>query len=174
MSVTDVRLDHEAKTLTITAEFGATVERVWRLWDDPRLLERWWGPPTYPATFVEHDLTPGGTMSYFMTGPDGDQPHGWWRILALDAPHSIEFENGFADDSGRPDPEMPTMTIRVDITGLADARTRMIVETTYPSSPVMAQMVSRGMEEGMASAIAQIDELVREPTRSGGRPGAAF
>ena len=38
-------------TLTITAEFNAPVTRVWELWENPRLLERWWGPPTYPATF---------------------------------------------------------------------------------------------------------------------------
>ena len=46
--------------MTITAEFDATVERSWQLWADPRQLERWWGPPTYPATVVEHDLVPGG------------------------------------------------------------------------------------------------------------------
>ncbi len=171
MSVTDVQLDHQANTLTITADFGAAVARVWELWDDPRLLERWWGPPTYPATFVDHDLTPGGFMSYFMTGPQGDRSCGWWRILALDAPHGIEFESGFADDSGQPNPEMPSMRIRVSINELAAGGTRMIVETTFPSSEAMAQIVSMGMEEGMSSAIDQIDELLHEAATSSGRGG---
>lgn len=35
-----------------------------------------------PATVVDHDLRPGGTVNYFMTGPEGDQPHGYWRVLA--------------------------------------------------------------------------------------------
>ena len=48
-----------ALTMTITAEFDAPIERVWQLWADPRQLERWWGPPTYPATVVDHDLSPG-------------------------------------------------------------------------------------------------------------------
>src|SRR5690606_434306 len=47
MSVTDVRKDPEALTMTVTCEFAATPERVWRLWADPRQLERWWGPPEY-------------------------------------------------------------------------------------------------------------------------------
>ena len=59
MSVTSVGKDSEALTMTITAEYAAPIERVWDLWADPRKLERWWGPPTYPATFVDHDLTPG-------------------------------------------------------------------------------------------------------------------
>ena len=71
--------------MTITVEFDATVERAWQLWADPRQLERWWGPPTYPATFVDHDLSPGGRRTYYMTSPEGDKPHGWWEVLAVDA-----------------------------------------------------------------------------------------
>ena len=39
---------------TITARFDASIERVWRIWSDPRQLERWWGPPSFPATVTEH------------------------------------------------------------------------------------------------------------------------
>jgi uncharacterized protein YndB with AHSA1/START domain len=45
MTVTDIRKDPKARTMTLDAEFQATPERVWQLWADPRQLERWWGPP---------------------------------------------------------------------------------------------------------------------------------
>jgi len=60
MTVTTIDKDTEALTLTLVADFAAPVDAVWELWADPRKLERWWGPPTYPATFVEHDLTRAG------------------------------------------------------------------------------------------------------------------
>lgn len=63
--------DAEALTLTLVAEFDADVERSWQVWEDPRLLERWWGPPTWPATFDQHGPVAGGTSQYHMTGPDG-------------------------------------------------------------------------------------------------------
>ena len=69
MTVTAVRKDPERLTMTIDAEFDASPERVWQLWADPRQLERWWGPPTYPATVTSHDLRPGGRVEYHMTGP---------------------------------------------------------------------------------------------------------
>ena len=50
MTVTAVRKDPQTLTMTLDAEFDAPPERVWQLWADPRQLERWWGPPTYPAT----------------------------------------------------------------------------------------------------------------------------
>jgi uncharacterized protein YndB with AHSA1/START domain len=166
MSVTTVHKDPEAMTMTITAEFAAPVERVWQIWADPRQLERWWGPPTYPATVVDHDLTPGGTVSYFMTGPGGDQSRGWWRVLAVEAPRRLDFEDGFADDAGIPNPEMPTMTIRVNLDEEGDGRTRMAIETSFPSKETMDQMLTMGMEEGMASALSQIDAILGTEARA--------
>jgi len=160
MTVTSVRKDPQALTMTVNAEFAAPIDRVWRMWEDPRLLERWWGPPTYPATVVDHDLSPGGSVTYYMTGPEGDQPRGWWRVTSVDAPHRLEFEDGFADDAGNPNLEMPTMIMRVTLTETGSG-TRMEIETTFPSAEAMEQIIAMGMEEGMAEALGQIDELLR-------------
>lgn len=160
MTVTNVHKDPDAMTMTITAEFDAPIARVWQLWENPRELERWWGPPTYPATVVDHDLTPGGSVTYFMTGPEGDQSHGWWRVLAVDAPNRLEFEDGFADDAGKPSPDMPVMIIRVALNEQPGSGTQMAVETTFPSVEAMEQIIAMGMEEGFTSAIAQIDDLL--------------
>ena len=80
MPVTDVQKDLDSRTLTITADFAAPVERVWGLYADPRQLERVWGPPDAPATFVDHDLVPGGRMNYFMATPDGQKFYGYWNV----------------------------------------------------------------------------------------------
>lgn len=162
MTVTNVHKDAERLTLSITAEFDAPVSRVWKLWEDPRQLERWWGPPTYPATFVEHDFTPGGTVTYYMTGPDGDQPHGWWRIAEIEAPYHLVFEDGFADDAGNPLPEMPTISMRVTIEAIESGRTRMTIVDRFDSVEVMEQLLAMGMEEGMTLAIGQIDDLLAD------------
>ena len=160
MTVKSVDKDTERLTMTITAEFDAPVERVWQLWDDPRQLEQWWGPPEWPATVVDHDLTKDGRINYFMTGPDGDKAHGWWRVLSVDAPRFLEFEDGFARDIGVPDPDMPVMIICVTLESEAEA-TRMAIETTFPSRAAMDQMIEMGMDEGMAAAMGQMDDIVR-------------
>ena len=50
MGVTSIDQDLDALTLRVIADLDAPIERVWELWADPRRLERWWGPPTHPAT----------------------------------------------------------------------------------------------------------------------------
>ena len=89
MSVTSVDKDYDNLTITLIADFDAPIDQVWELWSDPRKLERWWGPPGYPATFEKHDLTPGGEVTYFMTGPEGERHHGMWRVTAVDPPTSL-------------------------------------------------------------------------------------
>ena len=86
MTVTAVRKDPHTLSMTLDAEFDASPDRVWQLWSDPRQLERWWGPPTYPATFTKHDLKPGARVEYHMTGPEGDQPRGYWDVQERRSP----------------------------------------------------------------------------------------
>ena len=162
MTVTDVQKDPEARTLTLTAEFEASAERVWQLWADPRQLERWWGPPTYPATFTAHDLTPGGRAEYHMTGPEGDQPRGYWDVLEVDPPRSLVFGDGFANDDGSPNEDLPATIARVTIEDIGGGRTRMSIESVFPSAEAMEQVVAMGVEEGLTQAVGQIDSILAE------------
>jgi uncharacterized protein YndB with AHSA1/START domain len=166
MTVTNVRKDPEALTMSITAELDAALDRAWQLWADPRQLERWWGPPTYPATFTDHDLTVGGRVSYFMTGPEGDKPHGWWQVLSVDPPKRLEFKDGFADESGAPNDAMPTMVMVVNLSERDGGGTVMTIETQFPSLEAMEELLSMGMEEGMAGAMGQIDGILAEDVKA--------
>ena len=162
MTVTNVRKDSEALTLTLDAEFEATPERVWQLWADPRQLERWWGPPTYPATVNEHDLRPGGRVAYHMTGPEGDQPRGFWDVLETNPPSSIVFSDGLANDDGTPNEDFPRTKVRVAIKDGGDGRTRMSISSFFASREAMEQLVAMGMVEGLTEAVGQIDAILAE------------
>jgi uncharacterized protein YndB with AHSA1/START domain len=165
MTVTNVHKDPEALTMSITAELDAPVDRAWQLWADPRQLERWWGPPTFPATFVDHDLTPGGRVTYFMTGPEGDKFHGWWEVRAVEAPRRLELKDGFADDSGAPNDAMPVTIMVMTLAERDGGGTVMTIESQFPSLEAMEHLVSMGMEEGITAALGQIDGILAEAAK---------
>jgi uncharacterized protein YndB with AHSA1/START domain len=162
MTVTALRKNPETLTMTIDGEFEATPERVWQLWADPRQLERWWGPPAYPATFTRHDLAPGNRSEYHMTGPTGDQPRGYWDILETDPPRSLMFRDGFAHDDGTPNDAMPRNEARVKIEEIGEGRTRMSIQFHFSSSKAMDQLLAMRMEEGLTQAVGQIDAILAE------------
>ncbi|MCB0940910.1 MAG: SRPBCC domain-containing protein [Mycolicibacterium sp.] len=159
MPVTDVQHDPANLTLTITADFAAPVERIWQIYADPRQLEKVWGPPSYPATVVDHDLRPGGRMTYFMTGPDGDKHAGYWEITAVDEPRRFEFDDGFADMDFNPNPDMPKAR-NVFTFAEHDGGTRATYVSTYASAEALQTVLDMGVIEGASSAINQIDDLV--------------
>lgn len=159
MTVVETHQDPQALTFTLVADLAAPPDRAWLLWSDPRQLERWWGPPTWPATFVEHDLRPGGRATYVMTGPEGEKAHGWWRFTAVDAPRSIELEDGFADDSGEPDLTLPVAALRVDLAATSGG-TRMTMVSRFGSAADMERLLGMGMAEGMTLAAGQMDAVL--------------
>jgi uncharacterized protein YndB with AHSA1/START domain len=164
MTVTAVRKDPAALTMTLDAEFDASPDRVWQLWADPRQLERWWGPPTYPATFTKHDLSPGSRVEYHMTGPEGDQPKGYWVILEADPPHRLLVRDGFRNDDGTDNTDMPAGKFVVTISNKGAGRTHMSIESHYASTQALDQLLAMGEEEGLTQAVGQIDAILAEDT----------
>lgn len=160
MPVTDVQHDLDALTLTITADFAAPVERVWEVYADPRQLERVWGPPGFPATFVDHELAPGGRMNYFLTSPEGEKHYAYWDVTDVAAPERFTFHDGFAlDESFTPNPEMPEST-QVYSFAEDDGETRATFVATYASAEALQQVLAMGVVEGASAAINQIDDLL--------------
>jgi uncharacterized protein YndB with AHSA1/START domain len=159
MSTLTAEKDLDQLTLTFVAEFDAPPSRVWEIWEDPRQLERWWGPPTWPATFSRHELSPGSESAYFMTGPDGERAHGWWEITAVRAPESLSYDDGFADEHGARQEGMGVVHATVTLEALGTG-TRMTIENRFDSLEQLEQLLAMGMEEGMGQAMGQIDALL--------------
>jgi uncharacterized protein YndB with AHSA1/START domain len=161
MTVISSNTDAEQLTLDLVAEFDAAPEQVWDVWQNPRKLERWWGPPGWPAKFTRHEFGVGGQSRYYMTGPDGDKHHGWWRIDLIEGQRRLEFANGLAGDDGEPVPGLAPAGGILELEA-AGGGTRMVVRTKFVDVEQMERMLAMGMQEGMGMALGQIDGLLRE------------
>jgi uncharacterized protein YndB with AHSA1/START domain len=161
MTVLNVTKNAEAKTMVITAEFKASIASVWRLWADPRLLERWWGPPEFMTTFNYHDLQPGGTITYLMSGPDGDTFDGTWNVIEVDTPIRLVVEDAIVEDDGTPTDGNSMTRVEIDIESAGDT-TRMILTTHFDSLEGMEQAIAMGAAEGMKVCMSQMDALLAE------------
>ena len=156
MPVQHIDRDLDQRTLTITARFDAPVERVWAVYEDPRQLERVWGPPTHPATFVQHELTPGSCSLYYMTSPEGERFGGWWEIQTVDAPARFTFDDGFADADLNPAADM-LVAHNVYAFAAQDGGTVATYVSFFASAEDLQQVLEMGVEEGATEALNQID-----------------
>ena len=121
----------------------------------------------WPATFTAHDLTIGGHVEYHMTGPTGDEAHGYWDMVEVEPPRRLVFIDGFAGDDGTPNDDFPRNEGTVTIEPIDAGRTRMSIQSRFPSVEAMEQVLAMGMEEGITQAVGQIDAVLAEdPVRS--------
>lgn len=159
MPITSVTKNADDATMTVVAEFGHPVRRLWDAYADPRQIERFWGPVEWPATFTRHDVAAGGESHYAMTGPNGEKSHGYWRYLAVDEGRSFEVEDGFATAPGVPDENMPTMRVLFTFEP-TDTGSRVTTLTSFGSLETLEKLLEMGMEEGMTSAMGQMDAVL--------------
>lgn len=163
MPVTSVTKDPDQLTMTVVAEFPVPRQRLWDAYADPRQLEKFWGPVEWPATFTRHDMAVGGRSNYHMTGPDGEKSGGYWKFVAVDAPRSFEVIDGFVGDDGEPNNEMPNMRMVYTFEDI-EGGSRMVGVTHFNSLEQLEQLLGMGMEEGMVSAMSQMDDVITDLT----------
>ena len=160
MPLTNVASDADAKTVTLTAEFDAPVERAWQLYADPRQLEQWWNPPGYPLTITDHDLSAGGLVRAHVSAPDGQTIRAYWRISSVEPPHGMEWEDGFLGDDGEPNPAFPPTTMRLTLAERAGGGTLMTIVAGFLSAEAMQEYLDMDIEEQMRVTFAQADALL--------------
>ncbi|MGV3711656.1 SRPBCC domain-containing protein [Pseudolysinimonas sp.] len=161
MPVTSVTTDPEALTMTLVADFPVPVERLWDAFADPRKLERFWGPPGYPATFDTYDLRPGGVAHYWMTSPEGQRFFGRWDFDEIEPPHRLVARDSFADEHGEVDDSVPTGVMTLTFESTADG-SRVTVASASPTAEALEQVIAMGQVEGMTQAFGQLDTVLAD------------
>jgi uncharacterized protein YndB with AHSA1/START domain len=159
--ITSITSDPETLTMTLVGDYPVPVERLWLAWTDPRQLERFWGPPEWPARFTRHDLVVGGRSDYVMTGPDGTRSAGYWVYERVEEGRLIEVTDGFAGDDGAANDAMPSMRMQMRFESTATG-SRFTSVTTFPSMETMEQLTAMGMVEGATAAFGQLDDVLAD------------
>jgi uncharacterized protein YndB with AHSA1/START domain len=161
MPITSVEKDLDALTITIVADFAAPLTRLWDAYADPRQIERFWGPPSYPATFLRHDAAVGGRSVYRMTGPAGDEHYGCWEWTDVKPGASFDIIDWFADETGAPNTDLPPTraTFAFEAT---EGGSRLTTTSRFDSLEQLQQLLEMQMLEGTTEAMGQIDDVLAD------------
>ena len=147
MTVTSIDKDVDNLTLTLVADFAAPPSGCGSC-GPTRVSSSAGGAAQLPGHLRAARPEPGRRVTYFMTSPEGEKFHGWWRVTSVDAPKSLEFTDGFADEDGVPAADMPVTTVRMELVE-HDGGTRMELRSVFDTREQMEQLDTMGMTEGL-------------------------
>ncbi|WP_300680295.1 SRPBCC family protein [Nocardioides sp.] len=165
MPITEVATDRDALTLTVVADYDVPVARLWDGYVDPRQLERFWGTPDWPATFLRHDAAAGGRSDYVMTGNLGQVSRGLWEWLSVDPGVGFVVRDGFALADGSPNLDLPTARMEFSFESRGSG-SRLRVRSHLASAEELDSLVELGMIDGLRAAMGQIDGVLALPVPS--------
>jgi len=72
---TTIEASQEMPTITMTREFDAPVDLLFRAHTDGDLVARWMGPHSQDMVVEEYDATTGGSWRWHSSGEDGTEHH---------------------------------------------------------------------------------------------------
>lgn len=152
--------DLDAKTIHIVREFNAPIEKVWRAWTEPDLIEKWIAPKPWTAQTKIMNFTVGGLWLYAMVSPEG-QKH-WSRIefTAIENGSSISSINMFSDEDGNTAADAPKSYTETKFSSIESNRTKVDVLKTFTDAATIKMFAEMGFKEGTMMGYNQLDELL--------------
>ncbi len=148
-------LKREEREVVNERIFDAPCELVWKVYTDPELVPKWWGPKYLTTTVDKMDVRVGGVWRFVQRDQDGKEYafNGDYREIV---PHerlvyTFEFEG------------MPGHVLIETITfEELDGKTKMTDTAHYQTIEDLDGMLESGMEEGATETMDRLAELVEK------------
>lgn len=156
---TQVSKDFREKSIVVSREFDAPVEKVWQAHTDSKILDQWWGPSPWKAETKTMNFTPGGYWLYAMVGPENDKNWGRMNYFTIKQYENIEIEDAFCDENGNLNHDFPVSKGQISFIK-TENRTRVEFKMIYPTVADLEKIVEMGFEQGITICHDQLESLL--------------
>jgi uncharacterized protein YndB with AHSA1/START domain len=150
----DLRIEPGKQEVVVTCTFDSPRDKVFKIYNDPKLLPQWWGPRQLTTTVEKMEVKPGGEYRILQYDKDGNEYafHGVYHEIVPSerVVYTMEYE-------GVPGHVLlDTVTFEKD----TDNRTKMTQKSVFQSVEDRDGMVQNNMEEGMSESMERLAEIL--------------
>jgi uncharacterized protein YndB with AHSA1/START domain len=152
--------DLAAKTIHISREFNAPVEKVWRAWTEPGLIEKWIAPKPWRAETRTWDFTVGGVWLYAMVGTDGQKRWVYAEFTEIENGSAFSTTGMFCDADANPLTDAPKSYRVNKFSAIEGNRSKVDTVITFEDESTIKMFAEGGFKEGTVMTLNQLDELL--------------
>jgi uncharacterized protein YndB with AHSA1/START domain len=142
--------------IVVTHYCDADNDTVWDMWTKPDLLDLWWAPKPWKSETKSMSFTNGGRRLYAMAGPDGTKMWAYADFRGIAPKKSFEFTDGFSDQNGVANTEMPATDWKITFDKSGDG-VKVTIMLLAPGEQLQ-KLAEMGFEEGFKMALGNLDE----------------
>ena len=154
MSKVDFVAESGKQTIIITQIFDAPRDLVWKIYTDPKLLSRWWGPKILETNVEKMEIKTGGSWRVVQRDTEGNEFafHGVYHdVHPYHSTRTMEWE-------GMPG-HVLLETVKLEE---IDGKTKVTNNTVFQSVEDRDGMVETGMKGGVDESYDRFVELLNE------------
>ena len=149
-----------AKKIHITREFNAPIEKVWKAWTEPALIEKWIAPKPWSAETKTWDFTVGGIWLYAMVSPEGQKRWVYAEFTAIENGKAFSATGMFCDEDGNPVIDGAKSYRDTKFSSIGDNRSKVDSVITFEEESTIKMFVEGGFKEGTTMTFTQLDKLL--------------
>lgn len=139
--------------LTITREFDAPRDLVWKAWTEPEHISQWFGPEGFSTRIDEYELKSGGRFTYVMIGPDGKEYPGTSLFKEVTPKDRIVATDEFGDDMKAENPDLPAGMIVTETFEDLGSKTKVTISIEHLSAADKKKHEDMGVVAGWNSSL---------------------
>lgn len=153
--------DLKEKSVLVSREFNAPLEKVWRAYTESELLEQWWAPHPWKAQTKTMDFSVGGYWLYAMVSPENEKHWGRMDYTAITPHKSFVIKDVFCDDDGNINSSLPVSKGTIVFTK-TDTSTLVEFKMIYSTEKEIETIIEMGFEQGITACLDQLEKLFQE------------
>jgi uncharacterized glyoxalase superfamily protein PhnB/uncharacterized protein YndB with AHSA1/START domain len=157
---TQIEKDLPNKKITVTRNFNAPTEDVWRAWTESELLDQWWAPKPWRAETKTMNFKEGGFWLYAMVSPEGSKHWSKINYHKIDFQKSIQTTDCFCDENGNKNPDFPSMSWKNEFHATENG-TVVMVEISFTAEADIKTIIAMGFEAGFTSALDNLEHYLK-------------
>jgi uncharacterized protein YndB with AHSA1/START domain len=161
-NIFEFETDLAAKTIRVVREFNAPIEKVWKAWTEPALLEKWTVLKHWTAETRTMDFSVGGVWLYAMISPEGQKHWVYAEFTAIEHGSAISTTGMFCNSDGNPVLDGPKSYRDTRFSSLEGNRSKIEMLITFEEESTIKMFLEGGFKGGIATTLDVLDELLDE------------
>lgn len=146
--------------LTVTRIIGARRSSVWKAWEDPKHLEKWWAPAPVVTISTKHDFFAGGGFGTIMRLEDGTEFDGEGCFLDIVENERIVWTSAL-QGGWRPNKDDMPFSAVVTLEDHPEG-TKYTATALHNNDEDRQKHADMGFIDGWAASIEQLGKLAEE------------
>lgn len=156
MGKNNLVVEREKLQFTMSREFNAPIEKVWKAHTDPEAVAKWWGQRTSETIVEEMDVRVGGKWRYIQREKDGTEYAFRGEYKEVEEPTKLVSTFEFEPMAGH------IATDHMTLESLPNGGTKITTVSTFDTLEDLDGMIASGMEGGAEESWDQLQEFVEQ------------